>query len=99
LKAGVQRVFTADYRFQNTVDAVVDIYMMGSAEGARKILDSEPVGEAKPAQLGDGARLYSQSLVFRKGPYLVRIVAFQESTETPQGLLELGRAVEQKISR
>jgi len=97
LKAGVQRVFTADYRFQNTVDVVVDIYMMGSAEGARKIFDSEPAGDAKSVQLGDGARLYSQSLVFRKGLYLVRI--YQESAEPAQGLLELGRAVEQKVSR
>ena len=36
LKAGVQRVSTVDYKFQNKVDATVDIYTMGSAEGAEK---------------------------------------------------------------
>jgi hypothetical protein len=99
LKAGVQRVFTADYRFQNTFDAVVDIYTMGSAEGAKKIFDSEPAGNAKPIQLGDGARLYSQSLVFRKGQYLVRIVAYQESAEMPQAIVALGRNIERRITR
>ncbi len=99
LQAGVQRVFTADYRFQNNVDAIVDIYAMRNAEGAKKIFDSEPAGDAKTVQLGDGARLYNQSLFFRKGLYLVRIVAYQESAETVQGLLELGRAVEQKVSK
>ena len=99
LKASVQRVFTADYKFQNTVDAVVDIYTMRNAEGAKKIFDSEPASDAKPVQLGDGARLYNQSLVFRKGLYLVRIVTYQESAETAQGLLELGRAIERRMTR
>jgi hypothetical protein len=98
LKAGVQRVFTADYKFKNTVDAVVDIYVMGNARGAEKILDDEPALDAKPLQLGDSARLYNQSLVFRKGRYLVRIVAYEESAETPQALLDLGRAIEGKMT-
>ena len=93
LKAGVQRVSTADYKFQNKVEAVVDIYTMGNAEGAEKIFKSEPAVDAKPIQLGDGARLSSQSLVFRKGAYLVRIVAYEESAETQQALLQLGRGV------
>ena len=76
LKAGVQRVSTADYKFQNKVDATVDIYTMGNAEGAEKIFQSEPAVDVKPIQLGDAARLSSQSLVFRKGACLVRIVAY-----------------------
>ena len=99
LKAGVQRVSTADYRFQNKIDAVVDIYAMGNVEGARKILESEPAGDARQVVLGDDARLYGQSLVFRKGPYLVRLVAYQESAETPHGLLDLARAIERRITR
>jgi len=99
LKAGVQRVSTADYKFQNKVDAVVDIYAMGSAEGAEKVFKSESAVDVKPIQLGDGARLYSQSLVFRKGAYLVRIVAFEESTETQQALLQLGQGIELRLAR
>lgn len=97
LKAGVQRVSTADYKFQNKVDATVDIYIMASAEGAEKIFQSEPAVNGKPIQLGDGARLSSQSLVFRKAAYLVQIVAFEESAETQQALLQLGRGIESRL--
>ena len=99
LKAGVQRVFTTDYKFQNKVDAVVDIYTMENVEGGEKVLKSEPAVGVKPIQLGDSARLYSQSLVFRKGPYLVRIVAYEESAEMQQALVRLGQAIEQRLSR
>jgi len=99
LKAGVQRVSTTDYKFQNKVDAVVDIYTMGNAEGAEKIFKSEAAVDAKPIQMGDGARLYSQSLVFHEGACLVRIVAFEESTETQQALLQLGRGIEVRLAR
>jgi hypothetical protein len=99
LKAGVQRVSTADYKFQNKVDATVDIYTMGNAEGAEKILKSEPAVDVQPIPLGDAARLSSQSLVFRKGAYLARIVAFEESAETQQALLQLGHGIELRLAR
>ncbi len=99
LKAGAQRVSTADYKFQNKIDATVDIYTMGNAEGAETIFRSEPAVDVKPIQLGDAARLSSQSLVFRKGVFLVRIVAFEESAETQQALLQLGRDIELRLAR
>jgi uncharacterized protein DUF6599 len=99
LKAGVQRVSTADYKFQNKVDAVVDVYTMGNAEGAARVFESEPPGDAKPIQLGDGARLHSQSLVFRKGAFLVRIVSYEESAEGQQALLQLGHGIESRFAR
>jgi hypothetical protein len=99
LKAGVQRVSTGDYKFQNKVEATVGIYTMGNAEGAEKILRSEPAIDGKPIQLGDEARLHSQSLVFRKGAYLVRIVAYEESAEIQQAVLQLGRGIEPRLAR
>lgn len=98
LKAGVRRVSTTDCKFQNKVEAVVDIYTMGSAEGAEKIFKSEPAIGVNPIQLGDDARLSSQSLVFRKGAYLVRIIAYEESAETQQALLQLGHGIELRLS-
>jgi len=99
LKAGVQRLSTADYSFQNKTDAVVDIYTMDSPEGAAKILESEPAGDAKTLPLGDAARLYGQSLVFRKGPELVRIVAYEASTETAQEVLQLGQGIAVRLPK
>jgi hypothetical protein len=99
LKAGVQRVSTADYKFQNKVEAAADIYIMGNADGAEKIFNSEPAVDGKPVQLGDGARLHSQSLVFRKGVFLVRIVAYEESAETEQAVLQLGQGIALRLAR
>ena len=99
LKAGVETVSTADYRFHDKFDAVVDIYTMGNAAGAEKIFESEPAANADAPHLGDSARLYSQSLVFRKGPYLVRITAYEDSAEIKPALLGLARAIEQRLGK
>jgi Family of unknown function (DUF6599) len=99
LKAGARRVSTTDYKFQNKVEATADIYTMGSAEGAENIFKSEPAVDVKPIQLGAEARLSSQSLVFCKGAYLVRIVAYEESTETEPALSQLGRGIESRLPR
>ena len=99
LKAGVESVSTADYKFHDKFDAVVDIYTMGNAAGAERIFDSEPAANADTPHLGDSARLYSQSLVFRKGPYLVRITAYEDSTETKPALLGLANSIEQRLAK
>jgi hypothetical protein len=40
---------------------------------------------------------YAQSISFRKGVYLVRIVAYESTTDTPQALLALAHGVEAKL--
>jgi hypothetical protein len=40
---------------------------------------------------------YAQSVIFRKGPTLVRIVAYDATPETQQALLDLARGVEAKL--
>lgn len=97
VKAGVQTTFTADYNFQNQFDAVVDVYTMSSAAGARTILESEQGSGAKPVQIGERAQLYAGSLVFCKGPHLVRIVAYKQSPEVAPALQDLGRAIERRL--
>jgi hypothetical protein len=98
VKAGVQSTSTADYHFQNGFDAVVDIYTMGDAKGARMILEGEPAGQAQSVQLGDSGRLYAGSLVFCKGRYLVRVVAYKQPPEVQKALQELGREIERRLS-
>jgi hypothetical protein len=99
LKAGVRATSTADYKFQSQLQVVADVYTMYTPDGAKAIFDSEPVMEAQSPSLGDAAHLFSQSLIFRKGSYLVRLVAYQESPQTPQALLGLGQAIDKKLSR
>lgn len=99
LKAGVQSGSTADYRFHGKFDAVADIYVMGTVAGVGRVLESEAAGDARLVQIGDGARLYSESLVFRKGPYLVRITAYEDTAETQPALLSLGRGIETRLGK
>jgi len=98
LQAGVKSTSTADYMSKDQAQVVADIYTMSSAAGAQKIFESEPAGTAKNAEVGEASRLYKQSLTFRKGQYLVRIVAYQDAPQLEQRMVVLGRAIEKKLS-
>ncbi len=95
----MQSASTADYKYQNKTEAVVDVYTMTSGDGADEDLRVGAARNAKPVSLGDGARLYGQSLIFHKGRYLVRIVAYDESPEVQQGILELGRGLAERLEK
>jgi hypothetical protein len=97
IAAGVVSASTSDYKFQNQLDAVVDVYTMGDSAGARKILESGESNGAQNVQLGDAGLEYEQSVIFRKGPYLVRIVAYDATPGTGQALLALAHGVEAKL--
>jgi hypothetical protein len=97
IAAGVVSTSTSDYKYQNQLDAVVDVYTMGDSAGARKILESGESSGAKNVQVGDAGLAYEQSVIFRKGPYLVRIVAYQAAPGTEQALLVLAHGVEARL--
>ncbi len=99
LKAGVKSTSTADYKYKDRVQVVVDVYTMSSPDATKAIFDSEPAMDAQTPTLGDAARLYSQSLLFRKGPYLVRMVAYQELPQLPNALMDLGHAFDSRLTR
>jgi hypothetical protein len=97
VQAGVVRTLTSDYKFKGRVDAVVDIHVMKTPEGAGKLLAAESSQGSKPASVGEEARLFPASLVFRKGQYLVRVVAYEETPEIGKALLALGEAIEKRL--
>jgi len=97
VKAGVVSTATADYNYQARLEAVVDVHTMKNSDGARTILAGAQAGTAHPVQLGDGGVAYPQSITFRKGVYLVRIVAYQSYGDGPQALLALAHGVEAKL--
>lgn len=97
IQAGVVTTSTADYSYQGQVDAVVDIHTMSSSDGARKVLETGLTRDAKTIQLGDECVQYAQSISFRKGKSLVRIVAYESTPETPQALLALAHGVEARL--
>lgn len=97
LQAGVLTTSTSDYKFQNQLEAVVDVHTMKDSAGAGKILETGRGPDAQTVQLGDAGIAYAQSVVFRKGPYLVRIVSYQSAPNTSQALLALAHGVEAKL--
>ena len=97
VKAGVLSTYTADYNYRSRIEAVVDVHVMGNADGARRILENAQAGDSKPVQLGDAGVAYTQSITFRKGVYLVRIVAYQSYADGPQALMALAHGVESKL--
>jgi hypothetical protein len=97
ISAGVVTTSTSDYKYQGQLEATVDVYTMSDAAGARKILETGQTKEAKTVQLGDAGIAYAQSVIFRKGTALVRIVAYESTPDAPQALLALAHGVEAKL--
>ncbi|WP_348262828.1 hypothetical protein P8935_23930 [Telmatobacter sp. DSM 110680] len=97
IQAGVVSTATSDYKYQGQLEAVVDVYTMGGPDGAQTILERGQTKEAQSAQVGDEGLQYAQSVSFRKGPYLVRIVAYQSSASAPQALMALAHGVEANL--
>jgi len=94
LRAGVRRTLTANYRYRDTLEAVADVHLMATPEGAAAFFASEPSTGSRPAALGDAGRSYGQSVTFRRGPFFVRLVAYQDTPDTEPALMNLARAIE-----
>jgi hypothetical protein len=94
IQAGVVSTSTSDYKYKGQLEAVVDVYTMGGPDGARTILERAQTRDAKTITIGDQGLQYAQSVTFRKGAHLVRIVAYESNTETPQALEALAHGVE-----
>jgi len=97
LKAGFKGVSTSDYKFQGKIEAVADLYVMADANAARTIFEVDPAGNAKIIPLGDAARVFTQSVIFRQDRFLVRIVAYQEAPETAQALIQLAHGIAKQL--
>ena len=97
LSAGVVFTSTSDYKFQGKLEATVDVHTMNDPGGAHKILANGQTKDAKTIALGDECVQYAQSIIFRKGNALVRIVAYESTPDAPQALLALAHGVEAKL--
>ena len=97
IQAGVVSTSTSDYKYKGQLEAVVDVYTMGGPDGAQKILERGKTKDAKAISVGDEALQYAQSVTFRKGVYLVRIVAYQSSDKAAEALAALAHGVETNL--
>jgi predicted GIY-YIG superfamily endonuclease len=97
IQAGVVQTLTADYRFQDKTDAVADVHIMKTWEGPKKLLEPAWSAGSQRVPIGEDARLFETTLVFRKGRYLVQLVAYEEGPHLGQALVELGKAIEKRL--
>lgn len=97
VKAGVQQAVTSDYRYRDKMDAVADVFVMRDVPGAAAVYESYPSNRSQPASVGDAARLYPGTLMFRRGRFFVRVVAYDEGPDVPDALLVLGRAIAERV--
>lgn len=97
IRAGVERTLAADYRYKGKTEAVADIYVMRDPDGPKKVMESEPPGSSEQIECGEAGRLYKASLVFRRGRYFVRLVAYQSPPEVGVALRGLGSAIDAKL--
>ena len=97
IQAGVVSTSTTDYKFKGQLEASVDVYTMSGPDGAQTILERGQTKDAQVTHIGDEGLQYAQSVNFRKGRYLVRVVAYQSTSETSEALLALAHGIEAKL--
>lgn len=97
ISAGVVTTSTSDYKYQGILEATVDVHTMTAPAGAQKILETGVTKDAKTVALGEEGIQYAQSIIFRKGNSLVRIVAYESTPDAPQALLALAHGIEAKL--
>ena len=99
LRAGVRRTLTASYRFEDRTEAVADVHQMSAPPGAALLFAAEPSAGSRAVALGDAARSYGQSVMFRRGPFFVRLTAYQDTPRTEPALIALAQAIDRRLSQ
>jgi len=97
IQAGVVSTSTSDYKYKGQLEAVVDVYKMSGPDGAQTILEHGKTKDAKVISVGEEALQYAQSVTFRKGPYIIRIVAYEAGSQTSDALVALAHGVEANL--
>lgn len=95
IERGFRKVVSAELALEAGGELSCDVYDMTTADGAAAIFDHEQPPSEGPPALGDGARVSKGSVVFRRGRYYVKIVAFDQ--DAGRALLALARAIDEEL--
>lgn len=90
---GFAEVGTADYR-KDGIEMVADVYRFDSADHAFGLYSSLRPDNPKLLEIGAEGFGSAASMDFTRGAYVVRVVAFEQSEETENAILELGMAID-----
>ena len=89
---GFVEVATADYS-KDSAEIVADVYRFSSGVNAYGLYSMLRPEEADVIMLGTEGYLSPSSIQFVRGPYLIRVVAYDDSDETNLALVNLAYAL------
>ena len=99
VQAGLRHVWTGDYRSPEGKEAVVDLFYMKNQRAAAAVFAGEHPADSLDVGIGDKSLFVTGSLVFVRGPYFVRITAFEQDSTLNRQLLKLGKALDEGLRR
>lgn len=94
---GFRRVVIQDFMSSEGRSVSLEIFEMEAPAAAFGMFTFKRSGKGKPVSMGDEAELESYYLNFWKDRFVATLIGFEESSETLEGLLALGAAVDARI--
>lgn len=95
---GFQQVLVQDFLNSSNKSVSLELYQMNDPESAYGIYTFKTGLDGKELDLGWEGRFEGYYLNFWKGDYLITITGFDEDKETQEGILEIAKAVDNKLS-
>lgn len=93
----VKKVMSRQYAKPEAPEIIVDVFEMNSASDAFGVYHHSK-REGENAGIGNESEFIGASLFFWKGKYFVSIIGFEETAETKQTVLELGKKIADRIT-
>ena len=92
--AGLRMAWTAGYTDSAGRELTVDVFQMKSPGAARMLFEGEHPVDSLRVAVGENSIFVSGSLTFIRGPYFVRLTAFEEDPALDKKIIELGKALD-----
>ena len=94
----VRKVLDRTYAKEDAADIIVDLFDMGSSQDAFGAFHHD-IREDADVSVGQESDYLGSSLFFWKDRYYVSVVALEETAQTKEVVLALGKAIAEKIPR
>lgn len=97
IDAGLISLATCEYKYDQRLRAVVDVFTMRDVEAARRTFLAKKANGAQDVQIGDAGIKYEHSILFYKGKYIVRLFTYESGTDALPPLLQLAHDIEAQL--
>jgi hypothetical protein len=97
LQHGFERAVAQTYSHAGDRHIQVEIYMMGTADGATEVFRRKTGATELPLAIGDAGIRGEYYIVFRTGRFLVTVTAGDSQADAQAAVLRVARAIERRI--